>query len=434
MPVLRCALAAQLPAWWANAYHPVMAVQHRSTKQIAPLSTDATAALRVLAEALLDDLPALCDRLVEVVYAQIPPYTSGRPVGKTELRRSAEANLSGILHKLAELHTAATKDPFDAPRYTGHLRAEQGMPLDFVLQAFRIGGRVVWEALVNKARSTPNMEPELLLDGATVVWEAVDEFSSALANSYHRTESGIQRRDARRREATLEALLDGRADTPSFLARAAATLDVAPTERLLMVSVSTDSHDDDPVPGWMSALRSRGLPSVWISRLAHHVALILLGATPIDRAVTALRELPEVSIGVSPPFTGLAGVADAHRFAETALHTVPSDEHDVACLDDRLIEALVTGNPEIAHRLVRLYLGGLLALAPEERQVLLSTLRVWLEAGGSIGRSAQKLFCHRNTVLNRIHQIEQLTDRQLSSGADRIGCAVALRALPFVNS
>lgn len=429
----RCAIASWLCMPWANAYYPAMAVRHRSIRQPAPELDKASSSLCALAAALIDELPALCDRLIRVVYIEIPPYTSERPVSKAELRRSAMSNLNSILHRLANL-PMTDADPFDAPKRTGRLRAEQGMPLEYVLRAFRLGGRVLWEALVDKARATPNVDRELLLDGALLVWEAVDEFSSVLSDEYRHTEFSIERRTERRREAILERLLEGRGDTPSLLNQAATTLDVTPTERLLMVAVSTEPHQDDPVPAWTSALRSHGLPSIWLSHVAHHVALVVLGSAPVERAVAALRELPEMSIGVSPPFTGLAGVSDARRFAEIALHTVPPDAPRVACLDDRLIEALLTSNPKIAHRLVRLYLGGLLALPPVEREVLLNTLQVWLDCGGSIGRSAHKLFCHRNTVLNRIHQIEELTDRELSSGTDRVGCAVALRALPFVNA
>jgi hypothetical protein len=45
------------------------------------------------------------------------------------------------------LGRSATDDYFDAARETGRRRAEQRMPLDDVLRSFRLGGRLVWEAL-----------------------------------------------------------------------------------------------------------------------------------------------------------------------------------------------------------------------------------------------------------------------------------------------
>ncbi|MFE7618016.1 helix-turn-helix domain-containing protein, partial [Streptomyces sp. NPDC057496] len=39
-------------------------------------------------------------------------------------------------------------------------------------------------------------------------------------------------------------------------------------------------------------------------------------------------------------------------------------------------------------------------------------------------------YCHRNTVLNRIGRIAELTGRSAESGETRLGWALALRALP----
>ncbi|MFB7218576.1 PucR family transcriptional regulator [Streptomyces sp. NPDC056227] len=86
-----------------------------------------------------------------------------------------------------------------------------------------------------------------------------------------------------------------------------------------------------------------------------------------------------------------------------------------------------------AERIVTTHLGAVLDTAAE-REALLSTLRVWLDNGCSAARAAELLYCHRNTVLNRIGRIAELTGRSAESGEVRLGWAPALRALPLMGA
>ncbi|MER5203269.1 helix-turn-helix domain-containing protein [Streptomyces sp. NPDC002825] len=68
-----------------------------------------------------------------------------------------------------------------------------------------------------------------------------------------------------------------------------------------------------------------------------------------------------------------------------------------------------------------------------ERAALLTTLRAWLDHGCSASRAADELYCHRNTVLNRIGRIAELTGPSSECGDARLGRALALRALPYAG-
>ncbi|MGW1547129.1 helix-turn-helix domain-containing protein [Streptomyces sp. NPDC002346] len=54
--------------------------------------------------------------------------------------------------------------------------------------------------------------------------------------------------------------------------------------------------------------------------------------------------------------------------------------------------------------------------------------------GCSTARAVELLYCHRNTVLNRIGRIAELTGRSAESGEVRLGWAPALRALPLMGA
>ncbi|MEU1026817.1 helix-turn-helix domain-containing protein, partial [Streptomyces sp. NPDC005904] len=108
--------------------------------------------------------------------------------------------------------------------------------------------------------------------------------------------------------------------------------------------------------------------------------------------------------------------------------TCPPDATGIVRLDQRMPSALVVSQPELAGRLVADVLGEVLALEPADRAVLLETLEAWLACEGSAGRAAARLYCHRNTVFNRLRRLEQLTARSLARPRDLVEVALALEA------
>ena len=81
------------------------------------------------------------------IQAQEPLYGEGHVVTPDELHRSCRDNLSYVFGQLAGEPTVG----IEVPRATGIRRAETGVPLSAVLQAFRIGGRLVRELLIEHA-------------------------------------------------------------------------------------------------------------------------------------------------------------------------------------------------------------------------------------------------------------------------------------------
>lgn len=60
-------------------------------------------------------------------------------------------------------------------RRIGEVRAEQGVPLDAVLHAFRMGGAMVWQDLVDETACRHPEDIRLLVHVAADVWNFVDE-------------------------------------------------------------------------------------------------------------------------------------------------------------------------------------------------------------------------------------------------------------------
>ena len=97
----------------------------------------------------------------------------------------------------------------------------------------------------------------------------------------------------------------------------------------------------------------------------------------------------------------------------------------MASIDDDWAAALLAGAPEISGRVVHRLLGQVAALAPAERDILLTTLRTWIDCGGNASAAARQLYCHRNTVRNRLHRLEALSGQSLSDPRGVAGLSIA---------
>jgi hypothetical protein len=391
-----------------------------------PQLPTASPAVVVLGKAVLGRLDDLTDTLVEAIVREDPSYSGPGRTPRDDLHRSCHDNLLRILQALTG-EAGPTTDPFDAPRATGRRRAEQGMPLESVLHAYRVGFRIIWEGLVLEAR-TSGGGIEGLVDAATDVWTIVDVFSSSVADSYRETEAEFARRGDRRRDALVDALLGGRGAERAVAADAAAALDLPEHGRFAVVVLG----GEEVARSVGGALRTRGFRTAWRTRTDREIGLVALGAQEPADLVSALEAVGGLRAGVSPVVEGLAEVDVAHLLAETALRALPPGEPGVAELETRLPGALLVTAPDLAARLVQRALGGVLALERDERKVLLDTLRTWLDTGGSAGQTAARLYCHRNTVLNRLRRLEGLTGRSLERVDDLVEWSLALLALDLL--
>ncbi|MER8046005.1 helix-turn-helix domain-containing protein [Streptomyces sp. NPDC094032] len=379
---------------------------------------------RELATVLLADIGRLTDDLTADIRAHSPFYAAGRPVTHEDLRVTCRRNVELALDDFGELPSGGRHIEAAATE-TGRLRAEQGVPLATVLHAFRRGGRVIWQALADRMRDRPAAQQRMLGDLAGALWETIDRFSSAMADAYALTTLEQQHREDSRRGALFEALLDGRGGDPAVAAAAATALGVPARDRYAVVVVTQDpASPAEPGP----ALAAAGLWSFWRPRAEVVVGLVRFGPAGPEELTDLLRGAVRRRAGVSPPFEELTAADEGLRLAGRALATLPPDSAEVAALDDRLVHAVLCADPEIAGRTVRRYLDGVLR-SGTERAVLLRTLHVWLDEGCSSSRTAERLYCHRNTVRGRIGRVAELTGWPAESGEARLGWALALRAL-----
>jgi PucR C-terminal helix-turn-helix domain/GGDEF-like domain len=375
-----------------------------------------SAALRALGAVLLDEVEVLADRLTVMVLQREPVYAERDLV--EELRAACRANLERGIQVIAE-QVPEGVDPEDTSRQTGRRRARQGVPLEVVLRAYRLGGRVLWEALLSTSRGRfSGAYDTALLDAASYVWRVNDSSSSALVQAYRLEELRLQSHDLSRRHAVLDGLIEGRGGDPAFLRDAATVLGLPDTGAVLCVVAPVDPSGEDPLRSPQEALAAHGIVSAWFLRPRDEVGLVALGSRPQQVALDALRPCAVGRVGVSPAVDGLGAIDAGYRMAHTAARTLAGP--GLAVLDERLPEALLVDSPELLPRVVRTALGGLLDLPAADRDTLLTTLEELIASGGSPTHAAAALFCHRNTVIYRMRRIEAATGRSIGDPRDRL--------------
>ncbi|WP_436786689.1 PucR family transcriptional regulator [Yinghuangia sp. YIM S10712] len=383
--------------------------------------------LRRAARVLLERLTELTDRLVTALYEQEAAYRDG-PVPQDEVWQGCHESLRSAL--LILLARPGEREPGPQTWRLGRRRAEQGLPLDALLHAYRIGGVIVWQALVETTMEhEPQAVPELV-HAATMVWHVVDHHSTVVSDAYRSLAAELTNHHHERTRALLDSLLDGRAD-PADLGAASAVLDLPEDGRYAVVMLrharpGTGQHDGPRPSG------AEGTHLLWRSRADAEFAVALLhkGVSARDALaglVDALHLSGSSRAGIGLVVDGLADLGRARKMAELALRTC-SNDGEVARLDERLPAAMVASQADLSNALASRTFGPVLALDPGDRDVLLGTLAAWFDAGGSAARAGARLFCHRNTVLNRLRRFEQLTGRDLGLPRDLVELGLALDA------
>lgn len=368
---------------------------------------DSSVLAGLVATVLADSAEVTRDGVAEIL-RNVPDYQRGDTVTEAELTRQLRANIEGILAAFGGADPDARRLVAMATR-TGRARAEQGVALESLLQAYRLGAQAIWRHLLAHSQAGPQPVRDELLNQAIRLWTVIDTASSAVADAYHDRDRELSRRADLHRDSLVDALLGGRGDDPVIAEAATTTLGLPAAGRYAAVCVSAAGPDPDACGRRLGqVLTAYRVHSLWRSRMDRELGIVLLGDLTVQRLASLLAGQVEQPIGASAEVAGLGQLGVAAAQAELAAATLTPSEPAVALLDDRLPEALLVSAAPLADRLRDKYLGRILELPDEERDVLLGTLDVWLRTGRSAALTARQLHCHRNTVFNRVKRIEEL--------------------------
>jgi hypothetical protein len=300
-----------------------------------------------------------------------------------------------------------------------------------LLHAYRLGGEVIWEHAVDLTSGGEGgtSDHEQVLNAANVFFGLTDRYSEVIRESFEDTVRDRFRCSQKARASLLDALFDGGRESLPLTAGIARILDVPERAQFVAVAADVSEEGDDGLADIEARLRSLAIRSAWRRRHERQFGIVVLDGdanAASQRLAEILVDRSKSRIGFSPYFGDLGDTAEYAGLADVARAALDPHEVGVTRFDDRPLSAVVVANPEIAARAARAVLGPLLALDRAERGAMFETLRAWRDAGGSTVVAAERLFCHRNTVRNRLQRVEAMTGRSLD---EPLGCAEVCMAL-----
>lgn len=383
--------------------------------------------LSVCAAELLDRVDDLADDLFRAITAEVAPYARLSDEVRADVRDFNERNLREQLTCMAHRRPMAT----DSTRQCVRRRATQGVPLDAVLHAFRIGYRLLAHALIGRAKERPGTTMDDIAQASMSIWSLLDAASQTVNDVYRDTLVGLARADELQRLLLLDALLTGKTADWAMLGGTAASLGLP--EQGPYVCVVAEHSD---VTALEQALLRSGLRSAWRPRPDGLAGIVALPGPAAGSAqvpgtgavVAAVGSATTGRAGLSPAYTRLRDSADALRLATVARSSLPAGTRGAVTLDHDPAAALVAAGHDLALRMALTLLEPVLAVP--DRKDLMETLTAWLESTtGSTSEIAEILYCHRNTVRNRLDRVSRLTGRSLLRPSDVAALYAGVRAI-----
>ena len=343
------------------------------------------------------DLDEVARRMVAVFQSEIPAYkTLPETMLHGAIEEISKLNLGLFFRSLVDGRPLSDEEmtPF---RESARVRAAEGLPLEDLLHAYRLGGRLGWESLVAVA---DEREQAALLPCVARLMEYVDRVSDAVTETYHDERRHLSSDEERR----VQELFDGLQHTAPLDPH---TIELAhqigfPLEdRYRPFSLSIDDAPAHAHAQLAATLRQRSVLAVANGDRVTG----LLGQSADATVLNEGRSLR--AVGPATPRAELAPMlVDLQLLIDVGRRT--GRDGDLR-LEEFLPELLLARSPHLAAMLEDRVFGPLESAAEKGGADLLTTLDAFLEAALDRRAAADALHVHPNTLDYRLRRIEELT-------------------------
>jgi hypothetical protein len=374
-----------------------------------------------LAREWLPDIPVLVERYLTQVH-QIGGYRE-RSVPEESLREFAVGSMALLLHLIAG--EPVPDQLAEVSATVGRDRARRGIPLEAFVRALQLNFRVVWDALLERAGSR---DADKLLECGPLVWEAVSTHLTRAVSGYQQAVIEIARERQDSRRAAFAALVDSGGADDRAISKAAAALSLEPTARFAVVVAAPGA--ERALRALATDIRARGTKAYHQESPPGDVLVIQLPARLADLPGDWLGD---TSCTVGPVAHGLGQVPASLALATAMLRLARRGTGGPLQIRDAWLGLLALHAAKLMPLLVANVLGPLASAEDPEDARILEAVRAYLDSGGSVTRTADRLYCHRNTVVNRLRRFTEITDRDVRRPADAAVVLIALHHQPLLS-
>jgi sugar diacid utilization regulator len=243
--------------------------------------------------------------------------------------------------------------------------------------------------------------------------------ATALVAGYRDEQKRQMFDDTSRRSGLIDSLLEGRVSDDCSLCEVAGSLRLPINGPFVVIAAQAPTVGDEPLPEIESKLRSLDMFSAWRLLPDLQVGIVHVKSDQkLDKVVALVSRLTTARVGVSAAFGDLRDTPQALHVARMMLRGPTDSASSVAVFDGSILATAAVSAPEVMVQTVGTALDGFGDLADDEREMLFETFRVWQDNDASVNATAERLFCHPNTVRHRLRRIEKRTGRSLSRPRD----------------
>ncbi|GAA1745900.1 PucR family transcriptional regulator [Nonomuraea bangladeshensis] len=402
---------------------------------------------RILTE-LLDNVHDLADAGGAAIRAEVPTYAAQGGDFHADVRDQVLRHYRAKLAVLLEERPVTAAD-IAFVRRAAMRRARAGVPLADYINAYRIGQRVFWESLVERAGPTPAGR-EAALSLAVAQMRYCDFASTQAAYAYMEFQQYAAAESVRESRGLLETLLAGGTPTRGRELAAAQAHGLAPDARtpLLVVvamlveapateaaGLNRDAEARHAACAALARTGGNGARTLSVVRQSEIVAVPVLGPGAeagelCDRLQAVVGSLAgegiRLALGISTPVAGPAQIPQAYQEARAVLDFVPEEGGVAALPRITPFQYLALRADDTARHLVDPRITALLEEDRARGGVLTATIRAFAAADLNLRTAAERLQIHPNTAQYRMRRIQERTGRSLRSINDLVELLVAI--------
>jgi sugar diacid utilization regulator len=384
---------------------------------------------------LLAGLDSLVDAAVQAIRAEIPAYAARDGIFR-DVREQVAAHYRTKLTAFLEERTV-TLEEVAFIRGAATRRARAGLALEDYIAAYRVGEKVLWDAVVSVAGRSPQGH-EAALTLAAPLMRYVDFVTTHAARAYVEFQQFAVADANRERRDLLEQLLSGEWPPPAELREAAERYGVGPeTPLVAIVAVATSGEPDAPhtVSGVLARAAGWKAQPLVVVRRDEIVALAALSSHADARALSARvaaaherlnAEGITFAVAVSTVANGPGELPRVYAEARQGVARIAETGGVVALPSLSAFEYLTSRTDDTVGRLVDPRVRQVLAEDRARGSVLATTVRAFAEADLSLRVTAERLHIHPNTAQYRLRRLEERTGRNPRRFRDLIELLVAI--------
>ena len=410
---------------------------------------------------MLPELEPLARDMAAAILREVPEY--GQPDDDSYAR---------VVHQVARdaVHQFAARiaDP-TAPgepmarmfHDIGRVEAAAGRSLDALHAALRVGARVTWQRLREKAGQGGG-DAEVFARLGEAIFRYLDELAAACSAGYAEARAEFAGEAERLRGRLLDLLVADPPASPAAISSLAASVGWRLPRRVVAVALTASASAcfGSPAPLSPPTPLSPLPPDVLVGLTNREPCLLMpdpdgpgrrrlleeglrkwpLSAPPAaaaDGAKTVGGAAAPGCLAAIGPAVPLTQASASLRWARRALSLAQRNPASTAAVgivrcDEQLATLALLADAELARELSGQVLAPLRGLRPDQADRLAETLLAWLESADNAGVAASRLHVHPQTVRYRLRQLTELFGDRLSDPESRFALQVALRVRRLV--